>query len=426
MRCPTNLLTLVATVVVLGASSPGSAQAFEPITRVRADWNAEEVAVLASLRLSELPALPDDASNAVQRSTAAALLGRQLFFDKRFSGNQAVACASCHDPEHQFQDGRPVGEGVGVGSRRTMSLVAAGYGPWLFWDGRKDSLWSQALGPLEDPLEHGGNRLQYARRMQTYYRRSYVELFGSLPDLANLPDDASPNGTAAEQVAWQHMTPDLRDAVSRVFANMGKAIAAYERTLQHTPSRLDRYIEDTLHGERHDVSILTRREVRGLRLFIGKGQCVSCHNGPLFTDQQFHNTGVPPRDMSRPDEGRSLAVTKLRADEFNCLGRYSDAGPAQCQELRFLAEDKHMEGAFRTAGLRNVASRPPYMHAGQLVSLEEVVRHYVEAPTAIAGRSELSPGHHGSVHSRGGVENRSPIRLSASEQQDLVAFLRIL
>lgn len=403
MRRLPGMLAMSAALAVLVASYGGNVQAATPSSGVSRGWSAQDLAVLASLRLSELPDAPDDPSNAWDDSAAAAALGNQLFFDPRFSRNQAVACSSCHDPQRQFQDGRQVGEGVGVGSRRTMPIVAAGYSPWLFWDGRKDSLWSQALGPLEDPLEHGGNRLQYARLIQSHYGQSYADLFGPMPDLSSLPEDASPLGSRAEQEAWQAMEPAARDAVSRVFANLGKAIAAYERSLKHEPSRLDRYIEQQLRdGASAGPAVLTPQEIRGLRLFIGKGDCVSCHNGPLFTDQQFHNTGVPPRDAGRPDPGRAAAIARVRSDEFNCLGRYSDASPAQCQELRFLPEgDAQLEGAFRTPGLRGVALRPPYMDAGQFASLERVVQHYVRI-------------------------GRTAARLSPAEQRDLVAFLRVL
>lgn len=94
-----------------------------------------------------------------------------------------------------------------------------------------------------------------------------------------------------------------REDVSRVFANMGKAIAAYEKSLQHEPSRLHRYIDAVVSGRPAAQESLRADEVRGLRLFIGKAQCVTCHNGPLFTDQQFHNTGVPPCDVARPIAG---------------------------------------------------------------------------------------------------------------------------
>ena len=166
--------------------------------------------------------------------------------------------------------------------------------------------------------------------------------------------------------------------------------------------------------------MLGAQEVRGLRLFIGKGQCVTCHNGPLFSDQQFHNTGVPPRDPSRPDRGRADATAKLRSDEFNCLGPFSDAKPTQCQELRFMAtDDASMEGAFKTPSLRNVSLRPPYMHAGQLSSIEEVIAHYVRAPAATVGHTELA-------HGDPGHTERKPIRLSGPEMKALAAFLETL
>lgn len=114
---------------------------------MRDRWNAEDIAVLASMRLSQLAPAPQDASNAVEGSPAAVDFGMHLFNDVRFSRNQAVSCASYHDPKKQFQDGLPLGRGVGVGSRRAMPIVGAGYSPWLFWDGRKDSVWAQALGP---------------------------------------------------------------------------------------------------------------------------------------------------------------------------------------------------------------------------------------------------------------------------------------
>ena len=149
---------------------------------------------------------------------------------------------------------------------------------------------------------------------------------------------------------------------------------------------------------RQPVACCGPTKSRGLRLFIGKAQCVSCHNGPLFSDQQFHNTGVPPRDAARPDRGRAAATAKVRSDEFNCLGPFSDARPEQCQELRFMvSDDPALEGAFKTPGLRGVAGRPPYMHAGQFATLEQVVRHYVAAPHAAVGHSELTHRHAGAA-----------------------------
>ncbi len=419
-------LLLVSAAAGFGALALTVAHAGdEPPAAGRIRWSAEERAALASLSLRQLPPGPADPSNAVERHPAAIDLGRRLFEDPRLSRTGAVSCASCHDPARQFQDGLPVSRGVGTGMRRAMPIVGAGHATWLFWDGRKDSLWSQALGPLEDAVEHGTHRTHVAQHVARHYRRDYEALFGALPLLQGLPAEAGPKGSPAEQAAWQAIEPRRRTEVSRVFANVGKAIAAFEKSLPVVPTRLDRYIDAVERGDRHAGQLLRADEVRGLRLFIGKAQCVSCHNGPLFTDQQFHNTGVPPRDPVRPDRGRAAATRAVLADEFNCLGPFSDAQPSQCQELRFMVtDDTALEGAFKTPGLRGVADRPPYMHAGQVATLEQVVRHYVAAPHAAVGLSELTHRHAGAAAPK--HAERPPIELSEAEIADLVRFLGTL
>lgn len=385
-----------------------------------APWTEAERTTLASLHISRLGAAPADPSNAVAGNPAAAALGKRLFFDTRLSANGRVACASCHAPEQGFQDGRPVGEGLGTGSRRTMPVPGAARASWFFWDGRKDSLWSQALGLLEDAAEHGANRLQLVKVLSEAYRADYEALFGPLPPLAGLPAAASPLGTPAERAAWAGLTAGQQHAIDRAFANLGKAIAAYERTLTPGTSRFDRYVAAATGAPGGDATALTEAEQRGLRLFIGKAQCVSCHAGPLLTDQHFHNTGVAPRPGARPDAGRATALPRVTADPFNCLGPHSDATTAGCGELRFIADDDpHMAGAFKTPSLRNVAERAPYMHAGQVASLQAAVAHYASAPDAPVGHSELArPGQR---HSE-----RQPIALTAAEAADLVALLRSL
>ena len=409
-----DIAALVAALITTGFAT---AEPGEP----RNDrWTVEEVNVLASLRMNQLGPQPSDPSNAVEKSRAAAELGKRLFNDARFSRNQAVSCASCHDPQKVFQDGLPVGRGVGIGSRRAMPIVGTGFGPWLFWDGRKDSLWSQALGPLEDSVEHGGNRARYAHLIKTYYRAEYEAVFQALPDMSQVPPDASPNGSASDKAAWGTMPSKVQSDVSRVFANMGKAIAAYEKTLSHGDGRFDRYVEGVVRHESRSLQALSPQEVNGLRTFIGNGQCVTCHNGPLLTDHHFHNTGVPQRIPEKPDRGRAAALTAVLKDEFNCLGPFSDAKAEQCQELRFMAKnDPALEGAFKTPSLRDVSLRPPYMHAGQFGSLEEVIRHYASAPAATVGHSELART--GQDHAE-----RKPIRLSEQEMRDLAAFLGAL
>jgi cytochrome c peroxidase len=387
---------------------------------LRDRWSPQEVATLASMRLKEAGPRPADPSNAYEQRTEAAALGRALFNDTRLSKNGQVACASCHSADKQFQDGRQFGQGIGTGKRRTMPVMGAAHSPFLFWDGRKDSLWSQALGPLEDAAEHGGNRVRFVKLVQTHYRAEYEGVFGPMPALGKLPDDASPAGTEAERAAWNAMPESSREAVNRVFANMGKAIAAFERNITYGESRFDRYAQATVAGEGRGQEVLSQQEVRGLRLFLTKGQCVTCHNGPLLTDHAFHNTGVPPIDRKNPDRGRAEGLKKVLRDEFNCLGRYSDAKPDQCGELQFLAtDDPGQLAAFRTPSLRNVAERAPYMHAGQFSTLDQVLQHYAASPKAVLGHSELAqPGEK--------LADRQTIRLTAAEAQDVAAFLGTL
>ena len=417
MRVAIASFAMLGAVALLGGFALGAG---EPRTAAPARWSPAELAVLSSMALDRLPQRPRDPSNAVEDRSEAAALGQRLFNDARFSANQAVSCASCHAPGKQFQDGLALARGVAMGTRRTMPLAGVGHSPWLFWDGRKDSLWSQALGPLEDSAEHGSNRTRIAHLLHAHYRQAYEAVFGSLPELATLPADAGPLGTAQERQAWSRMDPSARTAVNRVFSNMGKAIAAYERTLVPGESRFDRYVRATVGGDVQGQKVLDAREINGLRLFIGKARCATCHSGPLLSDQHFHNTGVPPLDRQRPERGRADAVARVRADEFNCLGPYSDARAEQCAELRFIADDDPaMLGAFRTPGLRNVAQRAPYMHAGQLATLEDVVAHYVKSPAAAVGRSELA-------HVLDGHGRHTPVRLSEEEVADLVRFLGTL
>nr|WP_242529053.1 cytochrome c peroxidase [Ramlibacter ginsenosidimutans] len=396
-----------------------TAQALDK-TPLRDRWSAQETATLGTMRLKEAGPRPVDASNAYEQRADAAALGRALFNDTRLSRNGQVACASCHSADKQFQDGRQFGQGLGIGKRRTMPVMGAAHSPFLFWDGRKDSTWSQALGPLEDAAEHGGNRVRFVKLVQAHYKEQYQAVFGPMPALGKLPDDASPGGTEAERAAWAAMSASSRDAANRVFANMGKAIAAFERNISYGESRFDKYAEATVSGDGRGQEVLSPQEVRGLRLFLTKGQCVTCHNGPMLTDHAFHNTGVPPADRAHPDPGRAEGLKKLLQDEFNCLGRYSDAKAEQCGELQFLAaNDPGQLAAFRTPSLRNVAERAPYMHAGQFTTLEQVVQHYAASPKAVLGHSELAqPGEKRS--------DRQTIRLSPAEVQDVAAFLGAL
>lgn len=378
---------------------------------VRPRWTDEERATLASLSLPSLGELPRDASNRYADDTLAARFGKRLFFDERLSGNGKVSCGTCHMPDMDFQDGVALAQGVGTTARRTMPIAGTAHSPWLFWDGRSDSQWSQALGPLESPVEHGGDRTQYAHHIAATYRKEYEQIFGRLPNFSELPKNAGPNSESA-RAAWLAIPEARREEITRVYVNMGKAIAAFERTIEFGETRFDRYVAVELAGTPHTRSdSLTSDEEAGLRLFLGKASCVNCHNGARFTDDHFHNTGVAPSGLvAAVDSGRSVGVRQAVEGEFNCLSRYSDAKPEDCSELRFaVTEGAELLRAYKTPSLRNVAERAPFMHAGQISSLADVIAHYDRAPKSRFGKTELKR-----------------LRLSARERMQLEAFLRTL
>jgi cytochrome c peroxidase len=373
-------------------------------------WSEDELAILKNLWIGSLPPLPADPSNQYADNPNAAAFGQKLFFDTRFSSNSKVACATCHLPDKQFQDGTPLANGVGTTNRRTMTILGTAYSPWLFWDGRKDSQWAQALGPMESAVEHGGNRTLYAHLIAEFYADEYTALFGPLPDLSSLPRNAGPVADAEAAANWEAMSPEEKEIVTRIYVNMGKSIAAYERHLNPGASRFDQYVEALLNNDPAAGDILTGDEIAGLKLFIGEANCTNCHNGPLFTNNDFHNTGVPAAKDLPDDVGRSLGAQQVLADEFNCLSVYSDAQPDGCAELNFLVIDEHQqERQYKPPSLRNVAQRGPFMHAGQFATLEEVLNHYNTAPQAPSGHSELAP-----------------LNLTEKQIAQIIAFLKTL
>ena len=386
-RFSRKLSVTFASVVLVTASA---ALAGGAATKAR--WTPAERATLASLSLASLPPLEPDPSNRVADDSLAAALGRRLFFDQRLSADGRVSCATCHIPDREFQDGTPLAEGVGTTSRRTMPVAGTAYSPWLFWDGRSDSQWSQALGPLESDVEHGGDRTQYAHIVAAHYRAPYERVFGALPSLDGLPERAGPVPDATRRSAWERIPAVRREDITRVYANIGKAIAAFERRIEHTPTRFDRYVAvEVANGTHTPASAFSKDEEAGLKLFIGKANCLTCHNGPRFTDDHFHNTGVAASSLvTGSDSGRATGVHGAVKGEFNCLSKYSDAQRDQCAELEFaVTSGEELVRAYKTPSLRGVAEHAPYMHAGQLATLGDVMAHYNKAPAAPAGHSEL-------------------------------------
>jgi len=413
-----KLLLTSLVIILLTAAVGGAWYWLDSLKYPKPGWTDKEKRTLASLWLDKLPELAEDPSNRFADDPAAAELGHRIFFDTRFSGNGEVACVTCHQPDKHFTDGLAQAVGMGVTGRSSPSIVGTAYHPFIFWDGRADSQWVQALGPLESAVEHGGSRMQYAHLIASDegYRGAYEALFGSMPDFsdtARFPPRAGPVDAKADPetaAAWDAMDEGDRELVTRVFVNIGKAIAAYERLILPASSRFDIYVRSLVEDETPDYELLTRDEVEGLRLFIGKARCLECHNGPRFSNDGFQNIGTTTPDGKPFDFGRSIGVHRVLKAEFNCLSEYSDAEPAECGELRFVKRvGDDLAGSFKVPGLRNVTATAPYMHAGQFEDLEAVMDHYNRAPLSPFGHSMLT-------------------KLDLDEQQldQLIAFLHTL
>jgi cytochrome c peroxidase len=377
-----RILAPFAPLVLLAAIVCYAWQRYAP----PAPWTASERVQIRALWIDALPPLPPDASNSVADDPRAVAFGHRLFFDARLSANGAISCAHCHQPIRHFTDGLPRAVALGTAARNTPSIVGTAYSPWFYWDGRRDSHWAQALVPIEAAAEHGTTRAEVAAvlREDADYRRRYESLFGQMPEL--------PAG------------------IDRVFANVGKALAAYERQLMPGTSRFDEYVAHLeAGGDPLEQPYLDAREIRGLRLFIGEARCLECHNGPLFTNNEFHNTGLLSAPGERPERGRLDGVQEALADPFNCTGAFSDDADRRCPELEFARRGSELIGATRVPSLRNLENTAPFQSKGQFATLSEVLEHYNAAPPAMIGHNEATA-----------------LGLASWELNDLEAFLNSL
>jgi cytochrome c peroxidase len=302
-------------------------------------------------------------------------LGRQLYFDTRLSADNTVSCASCHHPQEGFSRHTPTGVGIGgqKGGRNSPVSYNRILSDLQFWDGRADSLEAQAVGPIQNPIEMG------------YTHEACVAALKLIPGYV---------------LQFKKIFP--KDGLT--IDNVGKAIAAFERTLITGPSPYD-YREawqrfaaleqedlDDLKKETPDVyeqylaakagvaaAPMSESAVRGQELFFSKKVgCSNCHVGANLADEQYHNLGIG-MDAKDPDLGRYV-VTKVEKDK----------------------------GAFKTPTIRNVALSAPYMHDGSLATLEEVVEHYNKGGIRNEWLSDKMPA----------------LKLTAQEKLDLVEFMR--
>lgn len=243
-------------------------------------------------------------------SEAKAKLGKKLFFDKKLSGDNSKSCSSCHQPKFGWTDGKrkSIGHQNKELDRNSPSIINSGYMKSQFWDGRAKSLEEQALAPIQSPVELNQDLDSLMEEIKK--DSEYIDLFGK----AFGPSSVNPE-------------------------NLAKAIATFERTIVSSKSSYDRYWQG-------DKDALRPEAKRGMKLFFGKAKCSICHNGPLFTDHQYHNIGLI-------DESGDSAKGRNK-----------------------VTNEKFHLGAFKTPGLRDVGLTGPYMHNGSLKSLLDVIEFY--------------------------------------------------
>lgn len=306
--------------------------------------------------IGNLPSVEFPASNPYTKEKAE--LGKQLFFDKRLSKNGETACASCHAPEKAWADAKrkSIGHKNQEGSRNAMSILNTAHVSKLFWDGRAKSLEDQVRFPIEDPVEMNQSielALDTIKRISEYQEK-FTKVFG---------------------------TTDIKET------HIYKAIATFERTLVSKESKFDKFIAG-------NSELYTDQEVLGLHLYRTKANCISCHNTPLFSDNQFHNDGLT-----------------LFGSRHQDLGLFA------------MTNDSTDMGKFRTPSLREVNDSGPWMHNGNFPKLMDVIDYYNLGNPAPIQKSVLK-SHHGKL------PETSPIlrdlNLSAKEKKALIAFLRTL
>lgn len=319
------------------------------------DPSAASCKVAAAMRLPD--ALPQARGNKYGDSDDAAMFGFALFFSAKLGFG--TGCVECHAPEAAFTEHKPVSVGKGTGTRNAPTVFNAGRLRVIFWDGRADSLWSQPLFAIENPIEMDSSRLELAHRMHDdgSFRPQYEKVFGPLPDMTDWPATGKPG-----DAAFDALPADTQTEVNRVAANVGKALEAYMRKNASEAATLDAY----LAGDQTQIIDAAKL---GLKAFIDGG-CTDCHKGPMLTDESFHDVGFPSLPGAPKDPGRPAGIPVLDANVFNLAGPFADPDTGATPPV---TKDDAPAGAFRTPSLRNITRTGPYGHDGALTTLNDVL-----------------------------------------------------
>lgn len=308
-------------------------------------------------------------------------LGRQLYFDKRLSSDGTISCASCHDPEQGF--GAHTQFGVGVRGQEGGRNSPISYNRILsslqFWDGRADSLEAQAVGPIANPIEMANTHEQAVKTLKGIegYRIQFEKIF---PKTGVHIDNVGKAIAAFERTIVTGKSPaDVFEDYRAFLTNFKSEIEDLKAFKEDDP---DSYNEFMKRKKAFEDSKMSESATRGREIFFTseRGNCTACHVGANFTDEKYHNLGVG-MDKEKPD-----------------LGRYE------------ITKDEKDKGAFKTPTVRNVALTAPYMHDGSQKTLEEVVEWYAK-------------GGHANAHLSDKVKK---LDLSEQDKKDLVEYMKAL
>jgi len=324
--------------------------------------------------LAPLGPVPEPPDNRITAEKAE--LGKMLYFDPKLTGDAGLACSDCHDPEQGWGFNDPICRGYpgAVHWRNCHTVVNVGYMDKMFWTGSSKSMEAQARGAATGGISGNGEKdvMEQRLRQTPYYIEKFREVFGTERPILN--------------DAWL-------------------AIATFERAmLSQTDTPLDRYLKG-------DKTALSEKAIQGMELFNGKANCIECHNGPMLSDQKYYNLGVP-RPIEWEETGINTITYRFELYAKGVPEKYyrefkDDPG------LYFDTKRWSDLGKFRTQPLRYLAYTPPYMHAGQFFTLEEVIDFYNEG----GGENEMTE--------RAGSKTPilKPLNLTDEEKEALVVFL---
>lgn len=348
--------------------------------------NDAEISAALSHGPWPLDAKPDP-SNRMSGKSDAIVLGKVLFFSKRLSIDGTTSCATCHQPDRDFTDGLRRAAGTKLLDRNTQALLNLRHHRWFGWGGATDSLWSQSLLPIVHADEMA------------------LSQEGLSTALATAPFSAAYNAVFGAPSQYNHEAN---------LVNVGKALAAYVETLETGRSPFDHFRDALASNKWAEAAKYPAAAQRGLKIFLGKGKCNVCHTGPLFSNGEFHDAGVPYFvEPGRVDSGRHEGIKFLKSSPFTLAGGYTDdAEKTGAWAVRQVREQHSNFGAFRVPSLRNVANTAPYMHNGSLLTLDAVAMHY--------SNIDLER-----LHADGELI-LEPLNLTTMERSDLVEFLKSL